>query len=104
MLFILVLGLTLYYFTKDSSGQSACTGNCLKNWPAFTADSFSVPSELNASDFGTITRDDGTMQVTYKGYPLYYFVRDHKRGEMAGQAVGKVWYVIDPEKFNPGQS
>ena len=97
-------GKTLYYFTKDSAGQSACTGNCLKNWPAFTSDTFSVPSGLNASDFGTITRDDGTKQVTYKGYPLYYFIRDRKRGEVAGQAVGKVWYVIDPAKFNPGQS
>lgn len=97
-------GRTLYYFTKDSSGQSACSGDCLKNWPAFTTDSFSVPSALNASDFGTITRDDGTMQVTYKGYPLYYFIRDRARGQVAGQAVGKVWYVIDPAKFNPGQS
>jgi len=92
-------GKTLYYFTKDSSGMSACTGNCLKNWPAFTTDSFIVPSALNASDFGTITRDDGTMQATYKGFPLYYFIRDTRRGQITGQAVGKVWYVVDPQKF-----
>ncbi len=96
-------GRTLYYFTKDSSGQSACTGDCLKNWPAFTADTFSVPSGLSPDDFGTITRDDGTKQVTYKGSPLYYFIRDTKRGQVNGQAVGKVWYVIDPAKFK-GQS
>ena len=82
--------------------MSACSGDCLKNWPAFTSGLLQFPSALTASDFGTITRDDGTQQVTYKGYPLYYFIRDRKRGEVAGQAVGKVWYVIDPAKFNPG--
>lgn len=95
-------GKTLYYFTKDSSGMSACTGDCIKNWPAFSADSFVVPSTMNASDFATITRDDGTTQVTFKGYPLYYFIKDQKRGQITGQAVGKVWYVVDPAKFAPG--
>ena len=95
-------GKTLYYFTKDSSGMSACTGNCIKNWPAFSADSFVVPSALSASDFGTITRDDGTKQITFKGYPLYYFIRDTKRGETTGQGVAKVWYMVDPQKFTPG--
>ena len=94
-------GKTLYYFTKDSSGMSACSGGCIKAWPAFTTDSFIVPSVLNASDFGTITRDDGTKQVTYKGYPLYYFVKDSMRGQVAGQGVAKVWYVVNPEKFKP---
>jgi len=92
-------GKTLYYFTKDSSGMSACSGDCIKNWPAFSADSFVLPSPMNASDFGTITRDDGTTQVTFKGYPLYYFIRDRKRGQITGQGVGKVWYVVDPQKF-----
>ena len=92
-------GKTLYYFTKDSSGMSACSGDCIKNWPAFTADSFIIPSVMNASDFGTITRDDGTSQVTFKGYPLYYFIRDKRRGQITGQGVGKVWYVVDPQKF-----
>ncbi len=92
-------GRTLYYFTKDSNGMSACSGNCIKNWPAFSADSVIVPSVLNASDFGTITRDDGTTQVTFRGYPLYYFIRDSKRGEVAGEGVAKVWYVVDPQKF-----
>ena len=92
-------GMTLYWFTKDSAGQSACTGDCIKNWPAFSASSIVVPSALNAADFGTIKRADGTMQATYKGYPLYYWVKDTKRGDTTGQDVGKVWYVIDPGKF-----
>jgi predicted lipoprotein with Yx(FWY)xxD motif len=96
-------GRTLYYFTKDSLGKSDCSGNCIKNWPAFTASSIEVPSALNSSDFGTIRRADGTPQVTYKGYPLYYFVRDKKRGELAGQGVGSVWYVVNPDKFPSAQ-
>jgi predicted lipoprotein with Yx(FWY)xxD motif len=92
-------GKTLYYFTKDSMGKSDCNGNCIKNWPAFSVSSIEVPSALKASDFGTITRADGTTQVTYKGYPLYYFVRDQKRGDLTGQGVGSVWYVVDPDKF-----
>jgi predicted lipoprotein with Yx(FWY)xxD motif len=95
-------GKALYYFTKDSSGMSACSGDCIKKWPAFSADSFVVPSTLNASDFGTITRDDGATQVTFKGYPLYYFIRDMKRGQITGQGVGNVWYVVDPQKFTGG--
>jgi len=92
-------GKTLYWFTKDSPGQSACSGDCLKAWPAFSAESIVVPSALNTADFGTITRADGTSQTTYKGYPLYYWVKDMKRGDVTGQNVGKVWFVIDPAKF-----
>lgn len=94
-------GKALYWFTKDSPGQSACSGDCLKAWPAFSASSIVVPSALNAADFGTITRADGSPQTTYKGYPLYYWVKDKKRGDVTGQNVGKVWFVIDPEKFPP---
>lgn len=95
-------GMTLYYFTKDSANTSVCNGNCAKLWPVFYSPNIVAPSNLKASDFGTITRSDGTMQSTYKGYPLYYWVRDKKRGETTGQNVGKVWFVIDPAKFDPG--
>ena len=94
-------GSALYWFAKDKVNTSACSGDCLKAWPAFTADSFVVPSALNASDFGAITRDDGASQVTYKGWPLYYWVKDKARGDVTGQNVGKVWFVVDPDKFPP---
>jgi predicted lipoprotein with Yx(FWY)xxD motif len=94
-------GNTLYWFTKDSANTSACSGDCLKAWPAFAPDSFVVPSALNASDFSAITRTDGAQQATYKGYPLYYWVKDKMHGDVTGQNVGKVWFVIDPEKFPP---
>jgi predicted lipoprotein with Yx(FWY)xxD motif len=92
-------GRTLYWYTKDAAGVSACNGSCIQNWPAFTTSGFVVPSALDPADFGTITRSDGTMQVTYKEYPLYYWVKDSKRGDTTGQDVGKVWYVVNPEKF-----
>jgi len=94
-------GNALYWFAKDKVNTSACSGDCLKAWPAFTADSFVVPSALKTSDFGTITRDDGTSQATYKGWPLYYWLKDKARGDVTGQNVGKVWFVIDPDKFPP---
>ncbi|MGA2642834.1 MAG: hypothetical protein ABSG21_18235 [Spirochaetia bacterium] len=94
-------GNSLYWFTKDKVDMSACSGDCIKAWPAFTTDTFVVPSALKASDFGTISRSDGATQATYKGYPLYYFGKDKMRGDVTGQNVFKVWYVIDPEKFPP---
>jgi predicted lipoprotein with Yx(FWY)xxD motif len=94
-------GNTLYYFTRDAVGKSDCNGNCIKNWPAFSVSSIVVPSALNASDFGSITRADGKSQVTYKGYPLYYFARDKNRGDVTGEGVNSAWYVIDPASFPP---
>jgi predicted lipoprotein with Yx(FWY)xxD motif len=49
-----------------------------------------------AGDFGTITREDGKKQTTYKGMPLYYFAGDKKAGDVTGQGMGKVWYVANP--------
>ncbi len=93
------LGNTLYYFDKDEVGASVCTGTCLENWPAFHADAIQAPKGVNAGDFGEITQEDGTKQTTFKGYPLYYFVKDAKRGDLNGQAVNNVWFVVDPVKF-----
>ncbi|MBB6730189.1 hypothetical protein [Cohnella zeiphila] len=93
-------GRTLYYYDMDPSGTSVCEGTCLANWPAFHADSGAVPVGLNPDDFGEITRADGTKQTTFKGYPLYYFVKDGARGNLNGQGVGDVWFVVDPAKFD----
>ncbi|MBU8878062.1 hypothetical protein BGM26_03530 [Bacillus sp. FJAT-29790] len=91
-------GMTLYYFTKDESGKSNCSGECLGNWPAFTEESFTVPEGYNQKDFGVITREEnGIKQRTYKGYPLYYFVKDQKEGDINGQGVKDVWFVVNNE-------
>ncbi|QGQ94425.1 hypothetical protein EHS13_05650 [Paenibacillus psychroresistens] len=93
-------GISLYYFDKDTKGVSNCTGECLAKWPLFYAEHISVPMGLKAEDFGTITRTDGAKQTTFKGFPLYYWVSDVKRGDTLGQDVGKVWFVVDPAKFS----
>jgi predicted lipoprotein with Yx(FWY)xxD motif/plastocyanin len=94
-------GMSLYYFTKDSIGKSTATGNVLVAWPIFNPASFVLPSSLNATDFGTITREDGQKQATYKGWPLYYYAKDQASGDTLGQGVNNVWFVINPEKFPP---
>ena len=56
---------------------------------------------MKAEDFGTITREDGKKQTTFRGYPLYYWVGDKAAGDTKGQGMGNVWHVIDPAKFPP---
>jgi predicted lipoprotein with Yx(FWY)xxD motif len=89
-------GMTLYLFTKDAPGKSACVGPCVEKWPLFTADNVIVPDGVKAADFAVITREDGKKQTTYKGLPLYYFVKDVKPGDTMGQGVNGVWYVVAP--------
>jgi len=93
-------GRTLYYFDKDTKGVSNCSGGCLANWPAFYAPNIAAPTGLNSKDFGTLTRTDGTKQTTYKGFALYYWIKDVNHGDTTGQGVGKVWFVVDPLKFS----
>ncbi|OGG12511.1 hypothetical protein A2875_04530 [Candidatus Gottesmanbacteria bacterium RIFCSPHIGHO2_01_FULL_46_14] len=83
-------GTSLYTYTKDTAGVSNCSGQCLANWPAFTTPS--VPASL-PDNMGTITRDDGTIQFTWKGMPLYFYVKDQAPGDVTGEGVGGVWYL-----------
>lgn len=89
-------GMTLYLFTKDTAGKSACVGPCVEKWPLFAPDSVTVPEGVNAADFGVITREDGNKQTTYKGLPLYYFFKDKSAGDTFGQGVNNVWYIVAP--------
>lgn len=90
-------GMTLYFFSNDADGTSACQGGCLDAWPVFHADNLQVPSALSTADFGTITRGDGTMQTTYKGWPLYYFAQDQNPGDTNGEGVNDIWFVAKPD-------
>jgi len=89
-------GMALYYYKMDSAGKSMCAGGCAERWPVFYADKVTVPAGLKAEDFGTITRDDGKKQTTYKGMPLYYFAGDKNPGDTNGQNVYNVWFVMAP--------
>jgi predicted lipoprotein with Yx(FWY)xxD motif len=91
-------GRTLYLFTKDTKGTSSCYDKCAQAWPPLTS-----ASQLKAQDgvstdlISTTVRTDGSMQVTYNGWPLYYFAADKAPGDVNGQAVGNVWWVVSGE-------
>jgi predicted lipoprotein with Yx(FWY)xxD motif len=82
-------GMTVYTFDKDTAGKSACSGQCLENWPAVKAGDAPL-----AEPYGSIAREDGTKQLTYKGKPVYTFVKDKKAGDKAGDKVKDVWHVV----------
>ncbi|KJS28948.1 MAG: hypothetical protein VR64_22085 [Desulfatitalea sp. BRH_c12] len=94
-------GMTLYWFKMDSSGQSACNGECLEKWPAYFSHGVAAPKGVDPNDFTTITRTDGKKQTAFRGFPLYYFFKDDAPGDTFGQGVKDVWYVIDPAMFPP---
>jgi predicted lipoprotein with Yx(FWY)xxD motif len=92
-------GMTVYTFDKDvaSSGTSACTGGCITKWPALTVKTGSTPTAASGitGKLGTITRtDDGTLQVTYNGKPLYFFSGDKAAGDSNGIYTG--WSAVKP--------
>lgn len=89
-------GMTLYLYTKDSPGVSVCKDGCLEAWPPLLTNGDPQAGEGVTGKLGTITRDDGTVQVTYEDLPLYYYASDTKTGDTTGQGVGGVWYVVEP--------
>lgn len=94
-------GKTLYWFKKDAPGKSSCNGPCLEKWPIYFREKVAAPKGIKAEDFGTITREDGKKQTTFRGYPIYYWNSDKSAGETNGQGVNNVWYVINPDNFPP---
>lgn len=95
-------GMALYYFKNDKSGKSNCMGDCLKKWPPFMESDFAVPKGFEENDFGTIQREDtGEEQVTYKGFPLYYFANDKAAGDVNGEGVKNVWYIVNNKTIFP---
>jgi predicted lipoprotein with Yx(FWY)xxD motif len=92
--------MTVYLFEADKGESSACSGACASAWPPVTTSGPPAgTASANPSDMSTITRTDGTKQVTYKGHPLYYFAHDGDAGDAYGQgskAFGAGWYVLSP--------
>jgi predicted lipoprotein with Yx(FWY)xxD motif len=91
------VGMTLYIYTKDTPNSSVCYGGCATAWPPLlTNGAPNAGTGVTASMLGTTTRTDGTVQVTYHGWPLYYFAKDKVAGDTTGEGVGSVWYVMTP--------
>jgi predicted lipoprotein with Yx(FWY)xxD motif len=93
-------GKVLYAFTRDPRGQSTCSGACAAAWPPYVVDGAPrAGAGTRRALLGTTRRPDGRRQLTYAGRPLYYYVGDHKPGQILCQDVvefGGRWLVIRP--------
>jgi predicted lipoprotein with Yx(FWY)xxD motif len=95
-------GMSLYVFMGDTqdSGTSACADDCAAEWPPLASQGSPVAGDgVDATLLGTITRDDGTIQVTYNGRPLYLFVGDAAPGDTNGQGMEDefgLWLLVSP--------
>jgi predicted lipoprotein with Yx(FWY)xxD motif len=91
-------GMTLYLFTMDEAGKSNCYDGCAAAWPPLLVEDGEalVPGEGILGELEITEREDGTRQVTYNGFPLYYWASDVEPGDATGQGVNDVWFVVDP--------
>ncbi|MFC7276082.1 hypothetical protein ACFQS1_18990 [Paractinoplanes rhizophilus] len=93
-------GYVLYRFDSDSNNpaKTNCNGDCARTWPpALTNDGKPTLKGVNPKLVGTVTRADGTKQLTLKGWPLYTYIGDKQPGQWKGQNVSGKWFVIKPD-------
>lgn len=92
-------GMTVYYYSPDvpGSGASTCEDDCLAAWPPVHAQSDDPQVEGVTADVGTITGNDGELQLTVDGRPVYLYQGDSAPGDVTGQAVDDVWWVVAPD-------
>jgi len=92
-------GRTLYRYTLDRKGVNRCSSNatCNKYWPPLLVKPAVTPtvgSGAKAGLVGTIKAAHGLRQVTYAGFPLYFFAGDKQAGQTTGQGFESHWYVV----------
>ncbi|MGV6811590.1 MAG: COG4315 family predicted lipoprotein [Brevirhabdus sp.] len=84
--------MTLYTFDKDKRNVSNCYGDCAAKWPPVLVED----AMMLAKGYSAIKRTDGSMQLAYKGQPLYLWFKDEKPGDMTGDGVKGVWHIARP--------
>ena len=85
-------GFTLYVFDTDiGSSGSNCNGGCATNWPPVLV---TDGGASGVSNLTTITRDDGSLQASYQGRPLYFYSGDTAPGDTTGDGAGGVWHTV----------
>ncbi|WP_319460989.1 hypothetical protein [Micromonospora sp. RTP1Z1] len=91
-------GWILYRFDKDSADppSSNCVDKCAQVWPPALTDGNPQLEGVSEEKAGTVTRQDGTRQITVGGWPVYRYIGDKKPGQWKGQGVGGTWFVVDP--------
>jgi predicted lipoprotein with Yx(FWY)xxD motif len=87
-------GKTLYTYAPDEAGTPSCTDKCATTWPPLLAPDGASADGLDGSLVATVARPDGTKQVTVDGWPVYTYSKDTTAGDVNGQGVGGIWYVI----------
>jgi predicted lipoprotein with Yx(FWY)xxD motif len=98
-------GFTLYRFDKDTAKPptSNCVADCAVTWPPALAGDGEVAVEgIDHSLIGTITRPDGSRQITIAGWPAYQYAGDTQAGDVTGQGVGGVWFALTPQGGKAG--
>ncbi|MFE5307026.1 hypothetical protein [Isoptericola sp. NPDC056605] len=92
-------GMTVYYYTPDKagSGESACTGECLAAWPPVHAGKGTPQVQGVTAEVGTIPGNDGEPQVTLDGRPVYLYAGDAAPGDVDGQGLQDIWWVVAPD-------
>ncbi|SEP35213.1 COG4315 family predicted lipoprotein [Amycolatopsis saalfeldensis] len=92
-------GFTVYGYDRDSSApsRSACDDACAQIWQPVRASSEVALSGIDRNLVASLTRRDGTDQVTLAGWPLYRFTGDRMPGETAGQGKNGAWFPLTPE-------
>ena len=92
-------GFALYRFEDDVPGESTCNGSCEELWPVFHTRN---PGEgLDPRLFGEIERDDGSLQSTYLGWPLYTYTGDAMPGTANGHGLDETWFAIAADGTQP---
>lgn len=89
-------GRTLYLFTPDDQGDPTCTDDCAAAWPPFEGPA-ATGDGADGTAVATAEHPSGVTQVTYNGWPLYYFASDAAPGDVNGQGVNDVWFVVGPD-------
>ena len=89
-------GFTLYAFLNDTDGESSCTGDCLANWPAVVVEGDLNVGSLDPAKFSTVENAEAGTMLKMGDWPLYRFAGDAAPGDVNGQGVGEVWYVVGP--------
>jgi len=94
-------GKTLYRFSRDGKNVSVCKGACAGFWPPLVLKAGVKPkagSGVSAGLLGTMKRSKGLVQVTYAGFPLYWYSGDHKSGDVNGEGFKDYngqWFVVN---------
>jgi predicted lipoprotein with Yx(FWY)xxD motif len=96
-------GMTIYVYGRDPADLSICSLDCATTWPPVSAalGAKITPPSGATGTFGTITRSDGAVQVTYADMPLYYFSGDSAAGDTKGAGKDGAWFVAPVSGVRP---